>query len=317
MSLYPSLEDMKVGQMAAAQVQTMTQHMPQLEAPQPQAPPPPPYDSSVSSLPYPISPASAADTQKLNALYPSLDEYMGLSLSQEAIAAHMPNAIAVCSPSQVAVRTPASLPMVAPLSGNSVGLKRAQVTHGIREVILCKDGNGKVGMRVQAIDKGVFVALVQANSPAALAGLRFGDQLLQIDGVTLAGFTVDKVHNLIKKASAQRIEIAVRDRPFERTITMHKDSLGHVGFVFKNGKITSIVKDSSAARNGLLIEHHLLEVNGQNVVGLKDKEITKILESGGNIITITIMPTYVYDHMIKRMATSLVKKTMDHSLPDI
>ena len=50
---------------------------------------------------------------------------------------------------------------------------------------------------------------------------------------------------------------------------MHKDSTGHVGFVFKNGKITSIVKDSSAARNGLLTEHNICEINGQNVIGLK------------------------------------------------
>ena len=58
-------------------------------------------------------------------------------------------------------------------------------------------------------------------------------------------------------------------RPFERTITMQKDSLGHIGFVFKENKITNIVKDSSAARNGVLIDHHLVEVNGQNVVGMK------------------------------------------------
>ena len=58
-------------------------------------------------------------------------------------------------------------------------------------------------------------------------------------------------------------------RPFERTITMQKDSSGHIGFVFKSGKITAIVKDSSAARNGVLTEHQLVEINGQNVVGLK------------------------------------------------
>ena len=58
-------------------------------------------------------------------------------------------------------------------------------------------------------------------------------------------------------------------RPFERTITLQKDSTGHVGFVFKENEITAIVKDSSAARNGVLIDHHLLEVDGQNVVGLK------------------------------------------------
>ena len=37
-------------------------------------------------------------------------------------------------------------------------------------------------------------------------------------------------------------------RPFERTVTMQKDNLDHVGFVFKKAMITAIVKDSSAAR---------------------------------------------------------------------
>ena len=58
-------------------------------------------------------------------------------------------------------------------------------------------------------------------------------------------------------------------RPFERTLTLQKDSVGNVGFVFKDNEITAIVKDSSAARNGVLTDHHLLEVDSQNVVGLK------------------------------------------------
>lgn len=58
-------------------------------------------------------------------------------------------------------------------------------------------------------------------------------------------------------------------RPFQRTVTMHKDSHGYVGFIYKSGKITSLVKDSSAARNGLLTEHYICEINGQNVIGMK------------------------------------------------
>ena len=50
---------------------------------------------------------------------------------------------------------------------------------------------------------------------------------------------------------------------------MHKDSTGHVVFVIKKGKIISLVKGSSAARNGLLTNHYVCEVNGQNVIGLK------------------------------------------------
>lgn len=100
-------------------------------------------------------------------------------------------------------------------------------------------------------------------------GLRFGDQVLQINGKNCAGWSSDRAHKVLKQAFGEIITMTIRDRPFERTITMHKDSTGHVGFVFKNGKITSIVKDSSAARNGLLTEHNICEVNGQNVIGLK------------------------------------------------
>jgi syntenin-1 len=60
------------------------------------------------------------------------------------------------------------------------------------------------------------------------------------------------------------------------------------------------VKDSSAARNGLLTDHNLLEVNGQNVVGLKDKEVTRIIDGAGSCITVTVMPTFLYEHMIKK-----------------
>ena len=38
------------------------------------------------------------------------------------------------------------------------------------QVTVCKDGDGKIGMRVKAINKGVFVCLVKKNSPAAMAG---------------------------------------------------------------------------------------------------------------------------------------------------
>lgn len=38
-------------------------------------------------------------------------------------------------------------------------------------------------------------------------------------------------------------------RPFERTITLQKDSSGSIGFVFKDGQITAIAKESSAARS--------------------------------------------------------------------
>ena len=45
-----------------------------------------------------------------------------------------------------------------------------------------------------------------------MGGVRFGDQILQIDNETLAGYGTDKVMKILKKSNPQRVELAVRDR---------------------------------------------------------------------------------------------------------
>ncbi|XP_030760422.1 syntenin-1-like isoform X1 [Sitophilus oryzae] len=300
MSLYPSLEDMKVDQLGRAQAEAFSSYSN-----------PPPYNPGTYN-------AGAVSVDVGNA-YPSLGNYMGLELSELVIKENMPEYL---QHQQISIYQQNGFPvgnttMIAPISSQSVGLQRAQVTNGIRELTLCKDKDNKVGLRVKEINKGVFVSLVVDKSPAALAGLRFGDQILQINGVNVAGFSMDKVHELLKKSPVNGIKVVVRDRPFERNLTLHKDSTGGLGFQFKNGKIVTIIKDSSAARNGVLIEHQLLEVDGQNVVGLKDKQIKEIIAKAGNTVTITVVPSFMYDHMVKKMAGSLIKDLMDHSIPTL
>jgi len=317
MSLYPSLEDMKVDHMIQEQNQILQSFTPPNPA-QTMSP-------QNSSLPYPTSPPSNYGSPN-SPVYPGLAEYMGLELSEDVIRANMPEylpenqSLVPRQSGQLtsATATPASSAggFVAPISSASPAFTRSQLTHGIRQVILCKDGAGKVGIKVKAIDKGIFVALVTQGSPAAMGGMKFGDQILQINNENVAGYTADKVHNIFKKAGVNNIVLAVRDRPFERTLTLHKDSTGHIGFMFKEGKITAIVVESSAARNGLLIEHNLLEVNGQNVVGMKDKDITKIIDEAGQVVTITVIPNFLYKHIMKNMHSSLVKK-MDHSVAEL
>uniref|UniRef100_A0A673VR74 Syndecan binding protein n=1 Tax=Suricata suricatta TaxID=37032 RepID=A0A673VR74_SURSU len=244
MSLYPSLEDLKVDKVIQAQTAF----------------------SANSANPAVLSEASAPiaqDGSLYPKLYPELSQYMGLSLNEEEVRANL-----------------ALVP----------------------------------GASAQG---GIFVQLVQANSPASLVGLRFGDQVLQVNGENCAGWSSDKAHKVLKQAFGEKITMTIRDRPFERTITMHKDSTGHVGFIFKNGKITSIVKDSSAARNGLLTEHNICEVNGQNVIGLKDSQIADILSTSESVVTVTIMPAFVFEHIIKRMAPSIMKSLMDHAIPEV
>ncbi|XP_076006857.1 syntenin-1-like [Genypterus blacodes] len=202
--------------------------------------------------------------------------------------------------------------MVRPVTGADMGIR------GLREIILCMDQDGKVGLRVTTIDNGVFIKLVQANSPAALAGLRFGDQVLQINGKNWASWSVDMVHKALKAAAETHIELVVRDRPFQRTVTMHKDSSGLVGFnLEEGGKISSLVKDASAARNGLLTDHYLCEINGQNVVGLENSQIKDIANTSPTAMTITIMPKFIYEHLILTGSTGLLQSAMDQCVPAV
>ena len=56
------------------------------------------------------------------------------------------------------------------------------------------------------------MALVSKESPAAIAGLRFGDQILAINNHTTAGFDDKKAHNFIKNLHPERITMAIRER---------------------------------------------------------------------------------------------------------
>ncbi|RXN06090.1 syntenin-1 [Labeo rohita] len=251
MSLYPSLEDMKVDKFMQAHNTPTVSPLKALPLPEP---------SRCQNEPYYDSKSEEIATS--NRLYPELNEFMGLNLSADA-----------------------QLTLSSSVPDETSG--------------------------------GVFVQLVQANTPAALAGLRFGDQILQINGKSCAGWSSDNAHKELKNSNPEKITLAVRDRPLERTVTLHKDMNGQLGFLFKKGRITSIVKDSSAARNGLLTDHQICEINGQNIIGLKDSQVTDILNSSGGVVTVTVMPVVIFEHMMKRMSSSIVKSLMDHSIPEV
>lgn len=113
MALYPSLEDLKVDQMMRAQDQLIS--------------------SMAQTQPMPntgyVRPGEALSLS----MYPSLGDYMGLELSEELIAANMPEYLQVATTTRTDV-VPVAGGMIAPVSGQSVGLQRAHVSGGIRQV---------------------------------------------------------------------------------------------------------------------------------------------------------------------------------------
>ena len=55
--------------------------------------------------------------------------------------------------SQVAIpQTRPSNMMVAPISAGDKGIQRAQIKQGIRELIACKDAEGKIGLRIRHVN---------------------------------------------------------------------------------------------------------------------------------------------------------------------
>jgi len=139
MSVYPSLEDMKVDHMMQAQEQ------------------------GAGLIPAPSTGSFAAPTVTSGSNYPGLAEYMGLELTEAEVRANMPEYLPAVVQSSSIATVPGS-GMVAPISGLSTGLAKAQVNHGVRQVILCKDADGKIGLRVKAVNKGPsFIVLVKPH----------------------------------------------------------------------------------------------------------------------------------------------------------
>jgi syntenin-1 len=307
MALYPSLEDKNVDQIVRAEVATAQ------------------VAGALRSAPVAALTAgggaggsTAAAGSPYAGLMAEMSEFDsafgGLAIDQAALALHMPeDHISSWMASYNANAKAQPLATVTPASDQ--GIMRAAIRQGVREVVLAKDQAGYLGVAVDAWDKGVFVAFVWKDSAAALGGLRFGDQIVEINGSTVAGWTAKKTLKFLRDAEGSRVQIAVRDRPFMRTITCQKDSTNHCGFMFKDGEINAIVQDSSAARNGLMIHHQIVEVNGQSVVGLKDKELLVVVQQSPMTTTVTITPRFVYKHLIKKIGWKRIKGFMDHSIP--
>ncbi|TNN12997.1 Syntenin-1, partial [Schistosoma japonicum] len=267
MSLYPSLEELKIQSLIASQSNEPTSLQTNGQAPSVQLP-----GHYIYSYQQPLPCGSST-----NGILPQTGVEQGIH--------GMP--IVPFTPSGALC-----LPLPSPF--DCIDIKP-----GVRFVNLCKNELGKVGIQLKDIQKGIFVSFVEGFSPAALGGVRFGDQVLEINDVLVTGLTGSRSMEILKNSSPNNIKLALRDRPFERVITVHKDNLGSIGIQIRNGLIKAIVKDSSAARNGILINHQVIEINGQNVVGLKDKDLLQHMEEAKSPLKVTIIPKRFYDKLTR------------------
>lgn len=182
----------------------------------------------------------------------------------------------------------------------------------IREVILMKDKSRSLGIGLVPIDNCHYVCYVQTNSPASDAQIRFGDQIIRINSMETAGVDSKKVLKYLKNLPSGPVSFLVRNRPLQKVYQVFKNETNIVGIGIKNGCVTELIKGSSAARNGVPINHKIIEINFQNIIGLSDNDIKKILNQAQGEIYLGLMAKNDYKHLMAGVAKKRLN-TMDHS----
>lgn len=290
MSLYPSIETLTIGKEAVAQKNLENAVM-----------------------------AAASCSPETSVNYGDLaTTFLGIDLSKVAYD-DFGNPYYLDSPKSTAVNntivTKPSCSIVTVQSAGAIVPKDpVTVSQHVREVRLQKDKRGLLGIQLKDLDSGVFIVYVEADSPAAFAGLRFGDQVLKIDDEYMAGKKGKKVMKFVKKKCGETVTFVIRDRPLERAVTLTKNSHGCVGLLIEEGLIKFVVQGSSADRNGVLTHTYICEINGINCLGMSDKKIRELLEISPMEVKLTLIPEFYFDELTKRLGRYQWKH-MDRTMP--
>ena len=187
---------------------------------------------------------------------------------------------------------------------------------GVSEVVLVKEMYHRThGFSIINVDGAYYIGMIEKNSPASVAQLRFGDQIVRINSLELTGMPTKTVMSRIKYfTSAQTINLIVRDRPLHRVFNMVKNSEGYLGFGLSNGVIVRVSANGSAARNGVPHSHKLVEINSQNVLGLTDPELIMILNQSARSVSIGIIPYGFYNRLVKGLSNKQLRNDMCHDV---
>ncbi|KAF7258084.1 hypothetical protein EG68_04660 [Paragonimus skrjabini miyazakii] len=142
-----------------------------------------------------------------------------------------------------------------------------------RELLIARREIGeRYGMRVETTAQGVYLTTVIRGSPAAHAGLKVGNELLQLNGFPLGQLSAQTIMEMIR-STPQSLRIVYRPRtmlPRVREVSVQKID-GRVGIRLKStteGLFVDVVLPCSAASQaGIKVGDELIRVNDQPMNG--------------------------------------------------
>ncbi|XP_053663292.1 syntenin-1-like [Anopheles marshallii] len=183
-----------------------------------------------------------------------------------------------------------------------IRIARFPAANGIRELLIRKDEGGKIGVTGRRIHEGkVLICAVTRRSPAYIAGLRYGDEILCLENESLSVLELDCVRDLVRKNLRNSIRLRTKDKPGERYVTIERDVQKGFGFRFMNGEITFVRKNTVAERRGLERRLQIIEVNEEVVVGMQDEDIEAIINANDDVVTLCVVPVKVYRQLFSRL----------------
>ncbi|KAM7532463.1 hypothetical protein Aperf_G00000012628 [Anoplocephala perfoliata] len=272
-------------------------------------------ENSVQEIPSKADEAATSGSSQGASTYDALaNDYLGIDLNKVSYDEFGNPCYCDSADSNAVVPIGDIIP--APRTDGIVLKDPVQFSLQVREISVRKNAKGFLGLQLRNQDVGIFITYVEDSSPAAEAGLHFGDQVLKVNGKCVAGMKDREVKNFIRKTCGSTVTFVIRDRPLERVIILTKDSQGSIGLQLKKGSIMAVTKDSSAERNGVLVKSHLCEVNGINVLGMSDESIHDIIRMSDTTVKVTVIPDFYYVNLSKRLGRRELR-SMDHSLPMI
>ena len=181
------------------------------------------------------------------------------------------------------------------------------------------------GLAIECIDCCFYVAFVLRDSPAAKANIRVGDEILRVDRYDLsrgALRSAEDVMNLLNDQDVKTRLLHIRKRSLIRMKTLTKrNHYEPLGLVLVNGEVVKIVADSAAHRACFPVDVCLIELNGENVVGLSDQalldKISSFIPSHSDSpvdFRMAFMHRDYVNTLFSKFTTSFLEREMDRSV---
>lgn len=129
-------------------------------------------------------------------------------------------------------------------------------------------GTSGVGVQVRDVPKGLLIQKIIPNSPAGRSrGLRPGDVIVAVDGVSLAGMPAKKLHHVLEGPESSPVNLAIAGKDAQ----LRHVRLVRQAFAFEDSRVEShlisVAKTSGETRYGVITIPSFYGEGGENSPG--------------------------------------------------